>query len=255
MSFEMDLDRVRWVWFGILVLGFLGEMSLVEAQCNVTAEDGAKYSIPQAGPFELTGTTGEVDYTYVYMICAELPRGCKMVLGQVLCQEWGDRGTTEQIYCGKFGTQAVVPIPGGKGVALEYSGGLGGRTATVAVLCDPQAEQPTRGEIQNPGIGYQISVFWKHGCPLGHKGSGGGKKGGLSGGSILLICLLCVTVTYFVAGTLFNKYQRHREGSEIIPNRDFWIGIPGLVKDGVVFTYHKVRGQSNSNSNSYQGIR
>jgi hypothetical protein len=239
----------------ILLFSVNGGIEYVNAQCSSVAADGYKYEIPVSGPLEASGITGGTNYFYRFMLCAQLPTGCKMVLGQVVCQEWGDRGTTEQIYCGKFTTQAIKPLDKGQGVGLEYSGGLADRTTAIAVLCDPTAEEPTRIEVSNPGLSYQFTVYWKHGCGKDENGNiiipGKGKEG-LSLGSILLIILLCVTVTYFAGGIVFNKFKREKTGTEIIPNRDCWFAIPGLVKDGVKFTIHKIRG--NPSSQGYQGV-
>jgi len=240
----------------LLVFSLTSGIEYVNAQpCTADGTDGFKYEVPAAGPFEVSGPSGEQDqYYYRFMICSQLPTGCKMVLGQVACQEWGDRGTTEQIYCGKFTTQAIETLPNGQGVAMKYTGGLSERSSSVSVLCDPQAEEPTKFEIQNSGLNYQFTAYWKHGCGKDENGNiitpgKGGKK--LSGGSILLILLLCLTVTYFVGGMLFNKFKREKTGSEIIPNRDCWFAIPGLVRDGVKFTVHKIRGNGGQ---SYQSV-
>jgi len=77
------------------------------------------------------------------------------------------------------------------------------------------------------------------------KGSGG-SSGGLSGGSIFLIIILCVSVTYLVGGVIFNKVKNNAAGVEMIPNHGFWLGLPGLVADGFRFVIGKFRGASYS---------
>ena len=37
-------------------------------------------------------------------------------------------------------------------------------------------------------------------------------------------------VTYFVVGSLVNKVHFHKSGTEIIPNKDFWVAVPFLIK-------------------------
>eukprot|EP00762_Andalucia_godoyi_P002719 ANDGO_03289.mRNA.1 hypothetical protein len=54
----------------------------------------------------------------------------------------------------------------------------------------------------------------------------------LSGGSIFLILLTCLTFTYLVAGSVV-QYFRGRRGMDVVPNYGFWRILPGLVADGV----------------------
>ena len=46
---------------------------------------------------------------------------------------------------------------------------------------------------------------------------------------ILFVSLLCVSVTYLVGGIIFNKVRNNAAGIEMIPNHEFWVGLPGLV--------------------------
>ena len=43
-------------------------------------------------------------------------------------------------------------------------------------------------------------------------------------------------------GALFMRYRRDQHGLEMIPNREFWALLPGLIKDGFLFCISKVRG-------------
>jgi hypothetical protein len=42
--------------------------------------------------------------------------------------------------------------------------------------------------------------------------------------------LLSVTVVYFAAGVVVQKFVFKKEGMEMIPNSAFWLALPGLVK-------------------------
>jgi hypothetical protein len=49
-----------------------------------------------------------------------------------------------------------------------------------------------------------------------------------------------MTIVYFAAGFAFNKWYRKEEGIENqIPQYAFWVSLPGLVKDGCVYSYRK----------------
>lgn len=45
-----------------------------------------------------------------------------------------------------------------------------------------------------------------------------------------LSSFICLLVVYLVAGVLFNKYSKGASGKELIPNVNFWIDFPLLVK-------------------------
>ncbi len=74
-------------------------------------------------------------------------------------------------------------------------------------------------------------------CP-GH----GGKKGGMSGGTIFLIIVIVVTFVYIVGGCIWNWKRNEKRGMEACPHRTFWCAIPGYTKDGCMFTWGKIRG-------------
>ena len=46
----------------------------------------------------------------------------------------------------------------------------------------------------------------------------------------LHIRLIFGVASYFVVGTLWNKYRRGATGMEVIPNLAFWQDLPNLVK-------------------------
>jgi len=81
-------------------------------------------------------------------------------------------------------------------------------------------------------------------------GNSGGSSGGhnnedndsllLSGGSLFLILLLAVIVLYCVIGIAFMRLKKGATGSEMIPHQQFWRELPGLVKDGCVFSWRKL---------------
>jgi len=60
---------------------------------------------------------------------------------------------------------------------------------------------------------------------------------GLSGGSIFIAVVLCSAVIYVVGGLIYGTVVQKREGIEAFPHINFWRTLPGLVKDGVRFTF------------------
>jgi len=71
------------------------------------------------------------------------------------------------------------------------------------------------------------------------KNSGGG--GGLSGGWVFVIILLVSFFVYCAAGIAFMRIRKGATGAAMIPNVEFWKELPGLMKDGCIFTYRKIR--------------
>jgi len=85
----------------------------------------------------------------------------------------------------------------------------------------------------------RIDVKTKYGCPT--KPGSGLDGSGLSLGSILLITLLVIVVVYVVGGMAFQYRFREARGVDMVPNLEFWKTIPGLVKDGCIFTWAKIQ--------------
>lgn len=96
-------------------------------------------------------------------------------------------------------------------------------------------------------------------CVDGAGGSGGGNVlpggKGLSLGSKVLVVLFIAVAAYLIIGIYLNR--RNNEGdssiSENIPHQDFWKSLPGLVKDGIIFSTTKltscISGKSKSGYN------
>lgn len=64
---------------------------------------------------------------------------------------------------------------------------------------------------------------------------------GLSGGTIFLILVIVVSFVYVVGGCLFNYFKNGLRGLDACPQKEFWFGLPGLVRDGCAFTFGKIR--------------
>jgi len=61
---------------------------------------------------------------------------------------------------------------------------------------------------------------------------------GLSWGSIFLLCFSLSSLAYFGGGTYYNvKYRGAERSVEAIPQVEYWRQLPGLVKDGLKFSW------------------
>lgn len=58
---------------------------------------------------------------------------------------------------------------------------------------------------------------------------------GLSTGSVLVIIFFVFTILYFVGGAVALRLLRGAEGRELIPNYDFWVDLPNLVRVSAFF--------------------
>jgi len=113
------------------------------------------------------------------------------------------------------------------------------RTVVINIKCDHKVEAVQ--SITEPSTCvYDFAMTSPSACPLVI--STGSNDDGLSPGSIFLILLLVAVVVYLVGGALFRyKFQDVEVSANLIPNLPFWTAIPGLVKDGCVFTYEKIK--------------
>ena len=98
--------------------------------------------------------------------------------------------------------------------------------------------------MQSTSCNYVISFPTKLACGGHGPGkSGGGGGGGLSGGSVFVIIFFVVVPVYIAAGCFWNYRKSQGAGNwrDWCPNQAFWFAIPGLVKDGCVYTYAKIK--------------
>jgi hypothetical protein len=135
-----------------------------------------------------------------------------------------------------------------QGVVVTFANGDGGcggtKTGVVIYLCD--RSHPGRGVVngtvvESPSCTYTMTINTASVCP-GSAGGGSPPKGGISGGWVFIIILLVSIVLYISLGCVYQRKKKGATGTESLPNIEFWRSFPGLVKDGLVFTWTKLRG-------------
>lgn len=128
------------------------------------------------------------------------------------------------------------------------NGGPASTSTLIFLQCDPheegRLESQERTETQGDEFKVFLNLHTKYACV----------KSGLSVGSILDIIFISLLVVYLVAGILFNKYSKGATGKELIPNVNFWIDFPFLVKDGAVFSFQCCRSFCSRKQSSYAAI-
>jgi len=129
------------------------------------------------------------------------------------------------------------------------------RYSHFVLSCDPNTIH-TVVKISEPGTcQYLFEINTKYACPLSAAttgsatggsttgGTGGGSKDdGISPGTIFLIIFFVGFAVYFAVGAVVKWRVYSASGVEIVPNTEFWTGLPGLIKDGFLFVKNKITG-------------
>jgi hypothetical protein len=195
---------------------------------------------------------GNPPQTYYYRVCGVVSNNfCQTVddMTPAVCQK-DTRIPAEFHDCGNQKTARFQKLPSGSdsdGFTLSYTGGQDGRASMIYFKCDKSKDPGVFSFVkEDPVKTYDLQYLSKWACPTNGGGGGGGgggddDDGGISGGWIFIIILSSLLVLYLVGGVAFNKFYRHHEGKEIIPNVEFWLALPGLVKDGHLFVWRKAR--------------
>jgi len=111
------------------------------------------------------------------------------------------------------------------------------RSITYNFICNENEEATIEMVTEPQTCFYTAFVKTKYVCSdyIIHSSSSGG---GLSDGSIFLICLLVFVTVYCLGGFGFNKYKSSAEGLQAFPQASFWCTrLPFLVKTGCMVSW------------------
>ena len=246
----------------LVLLGLTLLIVAAQAQCP-NSVDGVSYpNLPQltnSGPaatqkdWSLTGSDQAV---YNWNICAvqnSCPSECGTT-GTVACQSCASAPRS----IGVISAQTFQVTPGINSVNFIYgqgsiSSGCGGiaRNSNISVACSTTATAAIM--VNAPPNGqcfYTIIMNSSFACPSTVKPPPPLKppSSGLSGGSIFLIVISCLFVTYMIAGALYQWKMHEASGMDLCPNREFWSESGSLIKGGTLFTWSKITGSQSSTS-------
>ncbi len=130
------------------------------------------------------------------------------------------------------GHKPDVFTPIDNGISIAYNSPTDG--VTMLLKCG-DASVPVAERIEN---GFLINFTHPAGCKTSPSSGGGG----LSGGWVFIIILLVSSFLYVVIGCAVCIKKYDRRGLDACPNKAFWAAIPGLTKDGCLFTIAKLKG-------------
>jgi len=111
------------------------------------------------------------------------------------------------------------------------------RSVTFDFECDENTEASIESVGETKQCYYKASIGTKYVCS-DHRIHTSSTGGGLSDGSIFLICLLVFVTVYCIGGFGFNKYKRSAEGFQAFPQSSFWCEkLPFWVKTGCMVSW------------------
>jgi len=177
--------------------------------------------------------------------CSSLPSGLAMVQyypDKQECYPAADVSGTKATYKQSFGG---LPTSVTLNFAAHQEGGGGTvRNGYLKIACNNASSSgfTTVGD-SNEGSYYEVDTIAPCSGAAGPPGGGSGGRHGESDGGAgtgLVIAFFVIGIVYFGGGFVFNMKVKNLVGRERIPHVDFWVGLPGLVKEGARFTKSKV---------------
>ncbi|XP_065181577.1 uncharacterized protein LOC135812183 [Sycon ciliatum] len=195
-------------------------------------------------------------YPFVY-------KGCKDSVA--VCQ-------SEGVVCGKQkATSFTVTSTNPLKATIDYGDGDDlskvPRVSIVTLVCDTSKDGELKFDTEHPRGTYHLTVTSKHAClnkaitttqpppppettqpPPNPQTTGGGshhhrtpEHNSVSLGTILDICTLLIVSLYLTGGVAYMYVRKGERGRTALPNYEFWIALPGLIKEGFLFILHGVK--------------
>ncbi|XP_033762957.1 uncharacterized protein LOC117344335 [Pecten maximus] len=198
---------------------------------DVASTDGSLYSYNPCYSFDQSDPSLPPQFDNCKSVAA-----CQLVPGQQI--QLYDIGTQESASFSYKDGASLGQANLGEVLTVNYVATDNARTTTVILQCDSTEEFLPVGEIPDSKPPVYVFVYSTPNACL--------KPLGLSAGSVLIIIFVCLLAIYLVGGVLFNKIKKGNSGKDLIPQRQLWVSLPGLVKDGVFFVikrgqYHPLK--------------
>lgn len=175
--------------------------------------------------------------------CNGSPACCQEVPASSQRRGWeGSSNTTEYYSCGAVTHSFVTEMD--NGLNITYTGGSGTgcktqRQSELLITCDSKSNDTTVKSLKIVDeCTFQFTMTSPGACK-----SGGGGGGGFDIGWIIIICFFSLIIVYIIVGMVVNWKVRDKHGAEIFPQYEFWRSFPGLVKDGILFSWNQTFGR------------
>ncbi|XP_059165047.1 cation-dependent mannose-6-phosphate receptor-like [Physella acuta] len=175
--------------------------------------------------------TGKDGLLYSYNPC--VPFTEDQCVHSAVCQREGTNGTAKSLV---NQTNAQFGFDGHH-VQLTYFSSAGGllRSAVVSLVCLVNQTTPVftaygydeGSKLYNFQLGSQCAC--ENGCYTAPD------DGGISAGSVLIIIFFVTVFLYLSLGSVHGCVNKGESGVQVVPHYQFWLGFPGLVKDGCLF--------------------
>eukprot|EP00744_Colponema_vietnamica_P004341 GILI01006498.1.p1 GENE.GILI01006498.1~~GILI01006498.1.p1 ORF type:complete len:260 (+),score=62.48 GILI01006498.1:31-780(+) len=148
-----------------------------------------------------------------------------------------------------------VGTPTVQGDACVYTFTDGGvRTMSLTLTCAEGVNtmnlantvpvtQPTTGTYSYAFTGTYGGVCGDaptNGPTDGPNGGGGGGSPACGGGCAFTIIFFVGGGLYVIGTVAWNYFKAGKRGKELAPHPEFWLMIPGLIKDGAIFSFQMV---------------
>jgi len=216
-------------------------------QCSCRLSDGSMISLwpidNGTEPRFVTMSPGGIKFLYspcTPIRLSIIPEDCK---NSLICKIDSQKAGSMALSVAFADTMVSIYDKSFNGYIFSYSGSkIDQKTilkSMVKLNCDSSAATPKITDFMNDSTNTFVTTLTsRYACVIKSK------KKGLSVGSTLCILFFSVAFTYIAFGMMLNKSVLHKSGLELLPHKSFWCAVASYVKDGFLFTFHKIRGRS-----------
>eukprot|EP01101_Sappina_pedata_P012796 TRINITY_DN8_c0_g1_i1.p1 TRINITY_DN8_c0_g1~~TRINITY_DN8_c0_g1_i1.p1 ORF type:complete len:232 (-),score=83.54 TRINITY_DN8_c0_g1_i1:107-802(-) len=107
------------------------------------------------------------------------------------------------------------------------------RSTLIYLTCDANVTAPIITDIQeHANCEYSMTMTSALACR--------GGSSGMDFGWILILIVVIVIILYLIIGSIYKWKVQGESGLMVIPNIEFWLDLPVMVKDGFVFAWRKI---------------
>jgi len=245
------------VWAALLLVAAVAATAF--GQCTVTS-NGYGFDLSKANNGnDASVVMGATGFNSLMNACRPLSSGTDSVCQATAyaCQKYTSGGATYRMMAN---ARTVVASGTATGVVVTYTGGdycptpQVYRSLVITFSCGTSATSLPTYVSESPSCQYNFNWNTIAGCGVlgggddddddddDGGGGGGGGSSNIGGGDVFLIIFFVGGFLYVAIGMAYNYKFKGQTGVEMVPNIEFWRGLPSMLKDGFVFTGQKISG-------------